>query len=98
MPTVSAVRKGGILKHSARFAAELLVVFLFLAFAAETWTHRRFASDPHSRFVTSGFAILVLGLGVLPFAYHVSPRLGKLLIATWLVFLVAFGIAGNFTR
>lgn len=100
MVTTSTTTKRGfeIVKHAPRLTLELAAALLLLAFASETWTHRLFSPDPHYRFVIKFFAILIGLLGLLPLAYHLSARAGRLLLIAWLSSFGLLLIGANITR
>lgn len=96
--TRTANRRAEIAKAVGRYALEAVVALLLLVFAAETWTHRQFSPDPHYRFVIEALALWIAGLGLVPLAHHLSPRLGKLALLVCTSLLTLLVIAAQLTR
>jgi hypothetical protein len=95
VPSSKENRRAG---HIARAILEVFVAFLLLAYAAETYTHRAFSADPRVKMVVSSFAALTGVLGILPILFHVSPRLGRLGLLTWLASLLLLCFLGWVTK
>lgn len=84
--------------HIARAVLEIFVAFVLLAYASETYAYRAFSADPRVKMVFSSFAALIGVLGILPILFHLSPRLGRAGLLTWLACLLLLGFLGWATK